>query len=159
MNWASRRAVLEAVGLFDVGLRRGEDGDLSYRIREHGYSFAYAPEAIVYHRNQRTIAGLCARGLAARVPRGPRAAPARVVHYRLPGSHRRTEGQTGEARAERAASGPAGRAEDRSYERAFAFGKRTGRASGRVWFTFSRAPSEGRIESLAARSSVSSDSR
>lgn len=138
MNWASRRAVLEAVGLFDVRLRRCEDGDLSYRIREHGYSFAYAPEAIVYHRNQRTIAGLVREGWQ----HGFHAHPVRRRHASFIAAFRaRIAALTGR-RARRRALGPGGRAEDRSLERAFAFGKRTGRASGRLWFMFSRGPSE-----------------
>ena len=141
MNWASRRAVLEAVGLFDVRLRRGEDGDLSYRIREHGYSFAYASEAIVYHRNQRTIAGLVREGWQ----HGFHAHPVRRRHASFIAAFRARIAalRVRPAERKRAASGPGGHAEDRSYERAFAFGKRTGRASGRVWFTFRHVPSEG----------------
>ena len=141
MNWASRRAVLEAVGLFDVRLRRCEDGDLSYRIREHGYSFAYVPEAIVYHRNQRTVAGLVREGWE----HGFHAHPVRRRHASFIAAFRARIAalRVRSVERKRTASGPGGRAEDRSYERAFAFGKRTGRASGRLWFTFSRAPSAG----------------
>ena len=64
MNWASRRAVLEEAGLFDKTLLRCEDVDLAYRITSGGYRLAYAPEAIVYHRNERTYGGLFAEGFA-----------------------------------------------------------------------------------------------
>jgi mycofactocin glycosyltransferase len=63
MNWASRRAVLEEVGLFDERFRRGEDVDLSYRIGRAGYSLVYCSEAVVYHRNERSLLGLWREGL------------------------------------------------------------------------------------------------
>lgn len=62
MSWASRRVVLEESALFDESLRRGEDVDLSYRIGAAGYSLVYCGEAVVYHRNERTLSGLCAEG-------------------------------------------------------------------------------------------------
>ena len=61
-NWASRRAVLLEVGLFDESLLRGQDVDLAWRIRDAGYRFHYEPSAIVRHRNERTIAGLMHEG-------------------------------------------------------------------------------------------------
>jgi glycosyltransferase involved in cell wall biosynthesis len=64
MNWASPRAVLEEVGWFDEELLRCEDCDLSYRILAAGYRIAYAPDAIIYHRNEETIEGLAAEGYA-----------------------------------------------------------------------------------------------
>jgi glycosyltransferase involved in cell wall biosynthesis len=62
MNWASRLCVLKEVGLFNDGFRRGEDGDLSYRIFQAGYKLVYKPEAIVYHRNEKTLSGLFQEG-------------------------------------------------------------------------------------------------
>jgi glycosyltransferase involved in cell wall biosynthesis len=62
MNWASRRDVLDAVGTFDEGLLRGEDVDLAYRIFAAGYEIAFRPQAVIYHRNERTLAGLFREG-------------------------------------------------------------------------------------------------
>jgi glycosyltransferase involved in cell wall biosynthesis len=62
MNWASRIDVLKEVGLFDESFERGEDVDLSYRIFQAGYKFAYIPEAVVYHRNEKNLPGLFHEG-------------------------------------------------------------------------------------------------
>ena len=62
MNWASPRAVLEQVGLFDESLLRGQDVDLAWRIHQAGFALVYRPEARVHHRNERTITGLFAEG-------------------------------------------------------------------------------------------------
>jgi len=62
MNWAARRAVLDDVGAFDEAFLRCEDVDLAYRIVQRGYRAAYAHEAIVRHRNERTWRGLFAEG-------------------------------------------------------------------------------------------------
>jgi glycosyltransferase involved in cell wall biosynthesis len=64
MSWASRKSVLLDAGGFDESLRRCEDVDLSYRVRQAGYRFAYVPSAIVYHRHERTLGGLFAEGFA-----------------------------------------------------------------------------------------------
>lgn len=64
MNWASRKADLERVGFFDEALLRCEDCDLAYRVVGAGYRIVHAPEAVVYHRNERTLAGLIAEGYA-----------------------------------------------------------------------------------------------
>jgi glycosyltransferase involved in cell wall biosynthesis len=62
MNWASRISVLREAGFFDEGLRRCEDVDLAYRVMQAGYRFTFAPNAIVYHRNERTLPGLFSEG-------------------------------------------------------------------------------------------------
>lgn len=62
MNWASRRAVLEGIGLFNAALRRSSDVDCSYRLVEAGYRLVYEPSAIIYHRNERTPWGLLHEG-------------------------------------------------------------------------------------------------
>ena len=62
MNWAARRAVLERVGLFNEALRRSSDVDCSYRMVDAGYRLAYAPAAVIYHRNERTPWGLMHEG-------------------------------------------------------------------------------------------------
>jgi GT2 family glycosyltransferase len=61
-NWASRRDLLLAVGLFDQQLVRGQDVDLAWRIHRAGHRLVYVPEAIVRHRNERTIWGLMHEG-------------------------------------------------------------------------------------------------
>lgn len=62
MNWASRLKVLAEFN-FDEALRRGEDGDLSYRILQAGYGFFYQPDAVIYHQNESTLAGLFREGV------------------------------------------------------------------------------------------------
>jgi glycosyltransferase involved in cell wall biosynthesis len=64
MNWASRRAVLQELGSFDVRFRRGEDVDLTYRMVQAGYTLAFAPAAVVFHRNEDRLAGLFREGFA-----------------------------------------------------------------------------------------------
>ena len=64
MNWASRRQVLEEVGLFDEALLRGQDVELARRIRFAGYRIVYCREAVVRHRNEATLRGLFAEGMA-----------------------------------------------------------------------------------------------
>ena len=62
MNWASRLSVLKEVGFFDENFIRCEDADLSHRIFQSGYRFVYRPEAVVYHRNEKTLSGLFQEG-------------------------------------------------------------------------------------------------
>ncbi len=62
MNWASRRDVLIEAGLFDVALLRGQDVDLSWRIRHAGYQLVHAPKAVLRHHNQHTLWGLAHEG-------------------------------------------------------------------------------------------------
>ena len=62
MSWASRRRVLDELGGFDVGFPRCQDVDLSYRVVQAGYRLAFVPEALVYHRNERTLPGLFHEG-------------------------------------------------------------------------------------------------
>jgi glycosyltransferase involved in cell wall biosynthesis len=62
MNWSSSLSALKEIGLFDEGFRRCEDVDLSYRIFRSGYKIVYQPEAVVYHRNERTFLGLFREG-------------------------------------------------------------------------------------------------
>ena len=64
MNWASRRSVLEELGGFDERFRRCEDVDLSYRMTQAGYGLAFAPAAVVYHRNEDRLGGLFLEGFA-----------------------------------------------------------------------------------------------
>lgn len=62
-NWASPRHLVRAVGMFDERLGRGEDVDLAWRIFQMGKQIAYAPDAIVYHRNEATWSGLFRQGI------------------------------------------------------------------------------------------------
>jgi GT2 family glycosyltransferase len=62
MNWASRREVLLEAGLFDEALLRGQDVDLSWRIRQAGYRLVYSPNAVLRHHNQHTVWGLAHEG-------------------------------------------------------------------------------------------------
>jgi glycosyltransferase involved in cell wall biosynthesis len=64
MNWASRLSTLKEAGLFDEGLLRGEDSDLSYRICQAGYKMAYVPEAVICHENEKGLKGLFMEGFA-----------------------------------------------------------------------------------------------
>lgn len=62
MSWAARRDVVEALGGFDEALLRCSDVEYSFRLLAAGYRLAYAPEAIIYHRNERTPWGLVHEG-------------------------------------------------------------------------------------------------
>jgi GT2 family glycosyltransferase len=61
-NWASRRSLLRKLGGFDERFVRTQDVDLSYRTVQAGYRLAYAPEAVVYHRNESSLSGLFREG-------------------------------------------------------------------------------------------------
>ena len=61
-SWASRRQVLQELGGFDERFLRGQDVDLSYRAIQAGYRLTFVAEAIVYHRNEDTLAGLFREG-------------------------------------------------------------------------------------------------
>jgi glycosyltransferase involved in cell wall biosynthesis len=124
MNWASRRSILVAGGLFDETLRRGEDVDLSYRIGAAGYTLVYRPDALVYHRNERTLAGLAREGFQHGL-----AAP------RVLSRHAAYVEQAREAPHEElpATTGPV----PERYGRAFRAGKRIGRLAGDLLQTYS----------------------
>jgi GT2 family glycosyltransferase/predicted nucleotidyltransferase len=138
MSWASRRAVLDEVGLFDPGFPRCEDVELAYRIGERGFAFAFAPDAVVHHRNERTVRGLWREGFL----HGYFAVP--VL--------RRHAGYVSLCRARSAAAdapGPAERPHSVRFERVFASGKWAGRVAGRCRVARSRqapaAPGLGRV--------------
>jgi glycosyltransferase involved in cell wall biosynthesis len=63
MNCSASLHGLRAHAQFDESFRRCEDADLSYRLFQDGWSFAFAPDAVVYHRNERTLAGLFREGI------------------------------------------------------------------------------------------------
>ncbi len=63
-NCLMRRTRLLDLGLFDVRYRRGQDAELSFRdVFLNGATFAYAPRAIVHHRNPSTIPRLFWKGV------------------------------------------------------------------------------------------------
>ena len=64
MNVSARRELLQQIGGFDERLLRCEDVDLSYRIAQAGYRFAYTPDAVIYHRNRSTVPELIVEGYA-----------------------------------------------------------------------------------------------
>jgi glycosyltransferase involved in cell wall biosynthesis len=63
-NWASKLSVIKEIGFFDESFIKPafEDVDLSYRISQADYKFIYKPEAIVYHRYEKTLFGLFQEG-------------------------------------------------------------------------------------------------
>jgi cellulose synthase/poly-beta-1,6-N-acetylglucosamine synthase-like glycosyltransferase len=118
MNWASPRAVLEQVGRFDPRLLRCEDVDLSYRIGAAGYRLVFAPAALVYHRNERSLAGLFREG-------------AQHGFYAVPVVRRHAD-LIAAARAAGRPPDPPRDAPPARYDVAFRSGKRLGRAAGRL---------------------------
>ena len=62
MNWASRKSVLLDAGLFNISLTRCQDVDMSFKIIQSGYDIIYNPDALVYHRNEKTLTGLLNEG-------------------------------------------------------------------------------------------------
>lgn len=57
-NVALRRSVFDEIGPFDSGFPSCEDVDMSWRLIDNGYEIEYAPQAVVYHKNIRTLTGL-----------------------------------------------------------------------------------------------------
>lgn len=62
MNWASRKDVLNNVGLFDEDFIRAQDSELSLRIFKKGYKLLYNENAVVYHKNPDSFRGLYRKG-------------------------------------------------------------------------------------------------
>ena len=62
MNWAARREVIDEIGPFAEDLLRSSDVDYSYRVGAAGHRLAFAPDAIVYHRNESSLLGLAHEG-------------------------------------------------------------------------------------------------
>lgn len=54
-NFAVARERFQEMGGFDPTLRFGEDRDFCYRWRSRGYSFVFAPDAVVYHAHSLTL--------------------------------------------------------------------------------------------------------
>jgi GT2 family glycosyltransferase len=133
MNWAARRSVFSAAGFFDENFLRCEDVDLAYRVVQLGYTIAYAPDAIVYHRNERTYAGLFREGFV----HGLYSVQAIKKHHRfVAGSgHRRFSGRSYLAIAAAFRNYLAGRDPERSLCTAvFNTGKKLGKLAGSARF-------------------------
>ncbi|GAG20010.1 unnamed protein product, partial [marine sediment metagenome] len=62
MNILIRKPLLLEVGMFDEDFIRGQDTDLSFRLCRMGYRVSYANEAVVYHRNEKTLRGIFKEG-------------------------------------------------------------------------------------------------
>ncbi|MFQ5863535.1 MAG: glycosyltransferase, partial [Candidatus Brocadiales bacterium] len=56
-NLSVKRSVLEEVGGFQEGYKKasGEDNDLSYKIRKHGYRVVFDKEALVAHYHRESL--------------------------------------------------------------------------------------------------------
>ncbi len=52
-----RREVYTRVGLYDERLRRTEDNDMHYRMRQAGYKFFFSPDIVSYHAARTTLRG------------------------------------------------------------------------------------------------------
>ena len=62
MNILIRKPLLLEAGMFDEDFIRGQDTDLSFRLYRMGYRVSYANEAVVYHRNEKTLRGIFKEG-------------------------------------------------------------------------------------------------
>jgi cellulose synthase/poly-beta-1,6-N-acetylglucosamine synthase-like glycosyltransferase len=122
MNWASRRSVLEAVGRFNETLLRSSDVDCSYRMVAAGYRLVYAPEAVIYHRNERTPWGLVHEGYVHAV-HAPRV---RALHAEFLARTRAAQAANGGPRPAPPTSATP-HWSDPLWRRLFNFGKRMGR--------------------------------
>lgn len=120
MSWASRREVLERLGGFDAALLRGSDVECSFRLLGAGYRLVYAPQAVLYHRNERTPWGLVHEGYVHAV----HAAAIRERHAALLAAARRQP----PAVAARSNDGPLPHWSEPLCWGLFRFGKRLGRA-------------------------------
>ncbi len=52
-----RRSVYNTVGFYDERLRRTEDNDMHYRMRQAGYKFYFSPEIVSYHTARTSLRG------------------------------------------------------------------------------------------------------
>lgn len=62
MNWAGRKSSLAPLAFFDENFLRCEDVDLAYRAFASGVLFKFCKTAIVYHRNESSLAELFHEG-------------------------------------------------------------------------------------------------
>lgn len=52
-----RRSVYTRVGFYDERLRRTEDNDMHYRMRQAGFKFYFSPDIVSYHAARTTLRG------------------------------------------------------------------------------------------------------
>lgn len=52
-----RRSVYNRVGFYDERLRRTEDNDMHYRMRQAGFKFYFSPDIVSYHSARTTLRG------------------------------------------------------------------------------------------------------
>ncbi len=59
-NACFRREALISASMFDERFRKpgGEEAELCFRIKEHGYHFKFAPDAVVHHHHRQTTISL-----------------------------------------------------------------------------------------------------
>lgn len=62
MNMAVYKDLLLKIGMFDENFLRGQDVELSFRLGATGCRFAYEPQAVVFHQNEKTLKGLFREG-------------------------------------------------------------------------------------------------
>lgn len=55
----NRELILKVGGLDTSFPTNGEDADLCWRIADLGYHYAFAPEAVVYHRHRSSVRAFC----------------------------------------------------------------------------------------------------
>src|ERR1700736_5990711 len=60
-NAACRGAALAEIGGFRDDIRAGEDADLCYRLRQHGWEIERREQAYVFHHNRQTVRGFLAQ--------------------------------------------------------------------------------------------------
>jgi GT2 family glycosyltransferase len=113
ISWASRRDVLLEAGLFDETLKRSSDHEFAYRITALGYTIVFAPDAVAYHRNERSLGGLFREGWQ----HGFYGRPVARRHR----EHLRRAKQRRRPRASR-------------RSRTYKLGRRLGNRAGRIWF-------------------------
>jgi glycosyltransferase involved in cell wall biosynthesis len=135
MNWSSPRQVLIEAGLFDESYLRCQDVDLSQRIFRRGYKIVYCREAIIFHRNERTFAGLFREGYQ----HGMWAVKHHMRHYAISGD---TDRRRLDLRGYRAIGANlrdaiiSGQRMNALCQATFDIGKKCGRAVGSIRFGF-----------------------
>lgn len=124
MNWASRRTVLEHIGLFNAALLRSSDVDCAYRMVDAGYRLVYQPTAIIYHRNERTPWGLMHEGYVHGF-HAPRVAARHAAFIRRMRAERAADAEP--PRLQHPAERPPQHWSDPIWSALFRLGKRVGR--------------------------------
>jgi GT2 family glycosyltransferase len=131
MSWAARRELIDAIGPFEESLLRGSDVDWSYRAGRAGHAFAFCPDAVVFHRNESSLAGLAREGFT-------------HGYHGVAVARRHAEyvaGSLAEADERRfGATTPSTATVPLAYDAVFRLAKRLGRVSGRLAGSRARTP-------------------